>query len=203
MISNLFKSIAAGIMIGIGGIVYLSVENTLAGAFLFSLGLLTICCFGLNLYTGKVGYLVENKPSYLLFLLLVWVGNLIGTALMGILIRLTRYASIAERAAKMCETKLNDSLLSVFVLAIFCGILMFVAVDCFKRMEGIGKYAAIFMCVIVFILSGFEHCIANMFYFTVASAWSLKTVLYLLIMTLGNSLGGILLPLIKKLEKSN
>ena len=52
----------------------------------------------------------------------------------------------------------------------------------------------------VFILCGFEHCVANMFYFSVANAWSGKTVLYLLVMTLGNSCGGLILPLCRKLK---
>lgn len=47
------------------------------------------------------------------------------------------------------------------------------------------------MCVIVFILCGFEHCVANMFYFSVARSWSFKTILYTFIMILGNSIGSI------------
>ena len=51
------------------------------------------------------------------------------------------------------------------------------------------------MCVIVFILCGFEHCIANMFYFSVARSWSFKTILYTFVMILGNSIGSILIAL--------
>ena len=51
------------------------------------------------------------------------------------------------------------------------------------------------MCVIVFILCGFEHCVANMFYFSVARSWSFKTILYIFIMILGNSIGSILIAL--------
>lgn len=200
MIKDSTRGVAAGFMIAVGGVVYLSVENTVAGALLFALGLLTVCCFGLNLFTGKVGYCVENKPKYLLFLLNIWFGNLIGAVAVGVLVRLTRIVSISQRASAICSIKLDDSPLSIFILSVFCGILMFVAVDCYKRFDGFGKYIAVFMCVAVFILSGFEHCVANMFYFTVADAWSLKTVLYLIIMTLGNSLGGILIPLINKIK---
>ena len=73
---------------------------------------------------------------------------------------------------------------------------MYVAVDGFKEK---GNPLILFLCVSVFILSGFEHCVANMFYFAMAGAWSAKTVLYLLIMTLGNSVGGMLIPAIKKI----
>ena len=57
----LLKGIYAGLMIGIGGTVYLSVENTIIGSFLFSIGLLMICMYGMNLYTGKIGYILINK----------------------------------------------------------------------------------------------------------------------------------------------
>ena len=56
----------------------------------------------------------------------------------------------------------------------------------------------LFRSVAVFVQAGFEHCVANMFYFTVAGAWSGKTVLYLIVMTLGNALGGVLFPAAKK-----
>jgi len=52
--------------------------------------------------------------------------------------------------------------------------------------------------VMVFILSGYEHCIANMFYFTIAKAWSLNTVGYLAVMTLGNAVGGMFIPFVRK-----
>ena len=78
---------------------------------------------------------------------------------------------------------------------------MYVAVACFRSTENpIGKYAGVFIGVPVFILCGFEHCVANMFYFTLAEAWSVKAAGYLLIMTLGNSLGGMLVPAVKRLE---
>ena len=51
----------------------------------------------------------------------------------------------------------------------------------------------------VFILSGFEHCVANMFYFSVANAWSLTAVGYLLVMTVGNLVGAVLSEAVKKM----
>lgn len=202
-IASFLYSILAGVSISIGGIVFLSLDNKVTGAIFFSLGLFTVCTFGFNLFTGKVGYIFENKPSYLLFLLQVWVGNLLGSLIMGNLVRLTRISSIAEKAKGLCDTKLNDSLLSIFILAVFCNILMFIAVDGFKtNQHEIGKYIGVFMGVIVFILCGFEHCVANMFYFSVANVWSGKTILYLLIMTLGNACGGVLIPLARQLKQA-
>lgn len=200
-IGSFLYSILAGVSISIGGVVFLSLDNKVTGAIFFSLGLFAVCTFGFNLFTGKVGYLFENKPSYLLFLLQVWVGNLIGALLTGNLIRATRINGIAEKAKGLCDTKLNDSLLSIFILAVFCNILMFIAVDGFKtNQHEIGKYIGVFMGVIVFILCGFEHCVANMFYFSVANVWSGKTILYLIVMTLGNACGGVLIPLARQLQ---
>ena len=61
----------------------------------------------------------------------------------------------------------------------------------------LGKYIALFLCIMVFILCGFEHCVANMFYFSMAGAWSGKAVLYLIVMTVGNGVGGVIFPLLR------
>ena len=76
-------------------------------------------------------------------------------------------------------------------------------VDGFKNHEHeIGKYLGLFFGVVAFILCGFEHCVANMYFFTVGGAWSLRTLLYVLVMTLGNSVGGLFLPLLRKITRS-
>jgi formate/nitrite transporter FocA (FNT family) len=79
---------------------------------------------------------------------------------------------------------------------------MFLAADNFKKAENaMQKNIGIFLPVMVFILCGFEHCVANMFYFTVAQAWSEKAVVYLLVMSLGNSVGAFIFPLCEKVFK--
>ena len=193
-IKNFIKGIYAGIMIGIGGTIYLSMSLKVLGAIFFSIGLMMICIFNMNLYTGKIGYIINNKKSYLLELLLSLLGNFIGTYLVAFLIRNTRYAYLSETAREISMIKINDSIISILILAIFCGILMFLAVDNYKKNKSdFAKYLGIFMCVIVFILSGFEHCIANMFYFSLGSVWTTKSLWYILIMIIGNSIGAILI----------
>lgn len=191
------KAAAAGITIGIGGAVYLTLENKVIGAVLFGVGLYTIVLNGLFLYTGKVGYLIsaKDKKAYILQLVFTWLGNLAGTALAAAAISATRIRNLGRTAEVICKTKLADTPHSILILAVFCGILMYAAVDGFREK---GNPLILFFCVTVFILCGFEHCIANMFYFSLAGAWSLRAVIYLLLMTLGNSVGGILLPLVKK-----
>ena len=186
----------AGVCIAIGGYAYLMAETKILGALLFSVGLFLICVMGFNLYTGKIGYLVNNKITYLIELLLTLVGNIIGTVGCGYLLSLTRIGTtLRERASLICQIKLDDSMLSIFILSMFCGILMYLAVDLFKRLNDFGKYIAVFICVTVFILCGFEHCVANMYYFSAANMWDYKTILYVYVMILGNSAGSILLAL--------
>ena len=166
IIDIFLRSLLTGVAIAIGGTVYLSCPNKYLGAFLFGIGLFVILSFGFNLFTGKVGYAVENKPSYLGELGIIWLG---------------------------------DNITSVFILSFFCGILMFVAADGYKTIQNpVGQILAIFLPVVVFILSGFEHCVANMYFFTIADLWSIKAFGYLIIMSLGNSIGGILIPLLRK-----
>ena len=203
-VDYLVKGIYAGILIGIGGVAFLSLKNPIAGSFFFSIGLLTICMYGMNLYTGKIGYILINKFEYVYELLLSLIGNFIGTFFVGKVMLLTRFSSISKRALEMSNMKLNDNLLSIFVLSMFCGMLMYIAVNNYKKVTNeIGKYVGIFMCVMVFILCGFEHCVANMFYFSIASAYTWKTLLYLLIMILGNSVGSIIIAYFYNLYYKN
>ena len=202
--ASFLDSILGGMCIGIGGVVFLSCESKVVGAVFFCLGLFAICTFGFNLFTGKVGYVFQRPLRYTGFVMSVWLGNLIGTGIVGYAVRATRIAGIAEKAAGMCQTKLDDSLVSIFILSVFCNILMFIAVDGFRNNpHEIGKYIGIFLGVTVFILCGFEHCVANMFYFSVANAWSGRTVLYLLVMSVGNACGGVLIPLCRSVKKAS
>ncbi len=203
---TLARAVAAGIMIGIGAAVFLACENKLVGALLFSVGLLTICMYGLNLYTGKVGYLFDNKPRYALDVLLIWCGNLLGTFFVGQLLRFTR-AESAQKALDMVQAKLTQSVLQTLVLGAFCGLLMYVAVDNFRRNEHpLGKYIGILFCVPTFILCGFEHSIADMAYFAAAldvtalSGEQVYWFAYILLVSLGNLLGAQVLPLLMRVK---
>lgn len=196
-VSDFLFAVLAGVSIALGGTVFLSLDNKVLGALFFCVGLFTVCTFGFHLFTGKVCYALEKPPAYCGWLVLVWFGNLAGANLVGYLLRTTRLGpALAEKAAALCQAKTSDSLLSIFLLAMFCNLLIFLAVDGFQRNpHELGKYLGLFFGVTVFILCGFEHCVANMFYFAVANWWSPHTLLYLLVMTLGNSVGGLLIPL--------
>ncbi|MGI6182021.1 MAG: formate/nitrite transporter family protein, partial [Agathobaculum sp.] len=166
----LLGSFLAGACIAVGGTVFLSVENKIIGASLFSIGLFYVVSYGLWLYTGRIGYLPERDGNYAINLLITLAGNFAGTFCVATLLRQTRAAaSLIERAAALSETKMADSLLSIFILAIFCGVLMYVGVNGFAVFEhALGKYLSVYLAVSVFILCGFEHCVANMYYYSLA-----------------------------------
>ena len=125
--------------------------------------------------------------------LITLVGNGIGVNIMAFLMKQTRVGvRLVEKAGPIVETKLSDTYISLFLLAVCCGMLMYIAVATFKKQPNILGTIAVFLCVSVFILAGFEHCIANMFYFGLVSTPT-KYAVPLLIMILGNSTGGILL----------
>jgi len=192
-------------MIAIGGTVFLSIENKVIGASLFSIGLFGVLIYNLNLYTGKIGYLITNfNLKYIKELIITLIGNFIGACSVGFILRYTRiYDNIYEKAFNLANTKLNDNILSIFILSIFCGLLMYYAVNGFKKQTDFGKYLVVYLGVAVFILCGFEHCIANMYYFSVADIWSLKTLGYTGIMVLGNSIGSFIIPLCNLVIKDN
>lgn len=81
---------------------------------------------------------------------------------------------------------------------------MYIAVNNFKKREdSIIKYLSIFICVVVFILCGFEHCIANMYYISLAKAWSSKSAISMVFMIFGNSFGAIIMSLFNNKIKTN
>jgi len=201
-LKTLVGGILGGICIGIGGAVFLSLDNKIIGAMLFTCGLFTICTFGLYLFTGKVCYVFDKDLSYALDVVIIWIGNFIGTFLTAQLLLATRVGeAMSTKATGMVTTKLGDAPLSIFLLAIMCNILIHIGVEGYiKNPHEVGKYVALFLGIMVFILSGYEHCVANMFYISIAKMWSGQAFLYLIIMTLGNAVGGVLFPLLRKFQ---
>lgn len=200
---SIISGCLAGAAIALGGTAFLSLENRVLGALFFCVGLFSVCTMGFKLFTGKVCYVFERDRSYALDLIPIWLGNLAGAWITAFLESQTRAgAALSERAAAICDAKLNDSLPSIFILALFCNICIYIAVEGYgKNPHELGKYLALIFGVMVFILCGFEHCVANMYYFSMAGAWSLKAFGYLLVMTAGNALGGVLIPLLRRAVK--
>lgn len=193
------NGVMAGIMIAVGGSVFLacygdgSVPNRAIGAFFFSIALLCICYKGYSLYTGKIGFIPEKHDREAFSVLLLGLlGNLVATVGLGLAVR---YAipSVGSVAEVICASKLTQSFGQTLIRGIFCGVLMYLAVSIYRDKSTV---VGILFCVPVFILAGFEHSIANMFYFAAAGSFSPQTVIYILVVVLGNTIGGMLMPLL-------
>ena len=200
MLKLIIDGIKAGIMIAIGGSVFLSCESRYVGAVLFSVALLSICLKGYSLFTGKVGYIPEKHDKEAVkVLLLGLLGNAVSTVLLGFAVSYALPA-LHETALAICTAKLSQQLPQTLIRAFFCGVLMYMAVSCYREK---GTVAAIFFCVPVFILSGFEHSIANMFYFGVSGIINMESIFYIFVVIIGNAIGGMAMPLLNILGKED
>lgn len=197
------KAIASGIMISIGVTLYLSCQNKVVGAVLFSIALFYICAFGMNLFTGKIGYALQNRnnPNCLV----IWLGNFVGCAVASALVRIAK-PSLAEKAKELMVAKLDQSWLAIVILSFFCGILMYIAVENYaSNPSGVGKIVGIFLCITTFILSGFEHSIADIGYAAFAvtgPAEALRFLVFVLVVSAANGLGSIVLHTLNTYNKA-
>lgn len=193
MLATFVSALLAGFAIGIGGSVYLPLmgEHRIAGALLFSVGLFTVILFRLHLYTGKICYVLQTggKPlSRIGNMSLILLGNAVGAAACGLLLS----GKLSGVAAPLVAAKLEVPLLRVFCLAAFCGVLIYIAVEGYRRAPAGGVQAVIVLLgVAVFILAGFEHSVADIFYVAAARAASWEAVLFLAVVVAGNTVGGI------------
>ena len=202
-ITLILNAFLSGVMISVGGAVYLLCENKIVGSFLFSFGLFTIVQRGFALYTGKVGYIPENSPIYILETLITLIGNTFGTAFGAFLLQQTRFAdSLREKCIASMELKTGDSIISQLILGAFCGMLMYLAVDnakeCRKKNADMSFVFGICLPVMIFIICGFNHSIADTFYMFSAGTFP-EDIPYILIVAAGNAAGGMMMPFIKKI----
>lgn len=195
------KACLAGLFIGIAGLIYLSVENKVIGAILFSFGLLMVVTKGYYLYTGKVGYLLPYTKGYLVVLLKTLLGNIVGIGFVGLLFRFAGIQSVIDAAETLSLAKLDHAWYETLILAVFCGMMMYVGVQGYKAMKlDIMKVLIVILAVTIFILSKFEHSIANMLYFFLGNTWSLQAILFTGLWIVGNGIGAVILNLLESHE---
>lgn len=181
------KSILAGLTISIGGTAFLAVGGGTLGAFLFGAGLMLVWTRGLNLFTGKVCFV---RGDGLRNLLIILVFNLIAAMGVGLLMSYIK-PEFAQFAKQISERKLAEGLL-VIPLGMLCNIMIYFAVDNLIIRGGeIARSLNTILCVMVFILCGFEHSIANTFYLAVSGdLFTPGGLLYIGLNVIGNALGG-------------
>ncbi len=195
MLKSLSSAVLSGILISVGCIIYLSSANNVVGAFLFSFGLITIVLRGYLLYTGKIGYAYDVNVLKLIPLIIL--GNLIGTYILAAFVPYT--SALVGASAKLIEPKLLKSFSQVMFDAVGCGAMMYLAVDGYRIKNNL---LLLIFPVMIFILCGFEHSVADMFYFGCAKAlftWSGVKFIFLVI--IGNAIGALFFSLLHKFIK--
>lgn len=180
----LISSIFSGIMISIGVVVYLNTPPLL-GAFVFSIGLLSILQCKFHLFIGKVAYITSYKE--IPYILTIIIGNLIGCC--------TMFAFPSTKALEIINNKLNTPIWMVLVEAILCNMLIYIAVEANKNADKI----VVILAITAFILAGFEHSIANICFIIAAKLFNLETLFNTLTVLIGNTIGGLLIHNIRRM----
>lgn len=192
MMKLIRSSIFAGIAIGTAGFGFLAsgVQNeaygSLVGAVLFSFGLLTVLGYRLKLYTGTAGFINKNEIGELFMILL---GNIAGCFLMALMTRLSPMDILAA-AQNILELRLETGALRCGLLAVGCGFIMTTAVQ-FAREK---QYLPLLFGVPLFIVCGFPHCVADVFYYMCVpgaflKANALNIIMLYISIVLGNLVG--------------
>lgn len=191
----LLNAMLSGILIGCGCLVYMSVSNNIAGSFLFSFGLITIVLRGYLLYTGKIGYIWDKEILKLIPIIIL--GNLIGTTLLSLIV--PESSPLIAKSVALTEPKLLKSLSQIVFDSIGCGAMMYLAVDGYRLKN---NFLLLIFPVMIFILCGFEHSIADMLYLGCAGVlYTIDGLKFILFVLLGNAVGALFFSYIHKIVK--
>ena len=176
--------ILAGFFIAIGGeasslashnIANVGLARTITGA-VFPVGLMMIVLVGGELFTGNtmiVMAVMQKEATWLQYarnLVVVFFSNLVGSLIIAYLTYFSGQWNYTDGALgaytmKIALGKVNLSFGTAFASGILCNILVCVAVLMAISAKDIaGKILAIFFPIFAFVISGFEHCVANMYY---------------------------------------
>lgn len=190
----------AGLCVVLAAMIYLVLSSfglRPLGSVLFSAGLIIIVIFNLALYTGKIGYVFAKNGPKPLDVLMTFLGNATAVISVGFLLSLLRLTSwnalfdIIDGIAKSRAIGTGEAWYMAVINGFFCGVLVFLSLHAYKKAKHIWvKYVGLVFFISVFVLLGMEHCLANMFYFSLGNAWSGPLLLNTVLVIIGNSLGG-------------
>ncbi len=177
-------AVLAGAFIAMAGVgsttVAVSVEQASLGKFLgacvFPAGLAMVLLAGSELFTGnnllvipllqreiRFGGMLKNWG-------IVYIGNLIGALLVALAIVFSHEPDLfgsAEAVSMLstAATKTSMSFLDAFIRGILCNFLVCIAVwISFAAKDVAGKIIGLFFPIMLFVLCGFEHSVANMYF---------------------------------------
>ncbi len=163
-------SIFAGLLIGIGGLVYLRVGGV-AGAVLFAFGLLSVVMCGAQLFTGKSGFLPYRDFPKLVAMIAL---NAVGCAIAALIASYSGSEALVANLNTIIDARLAASWHKILVTSVGTGMIMTLAVYGARQKH----YLPLLFGVPVFILCGLPHCVADAFYYAAAAfygefEWSL------------------------------
>jgi formate transporter len=185
VISTFTLAVLAGAFIAFGAVLYtyvihdsqLSIGLTkLIGGLVFCLGLILVIVAGAELFTGNsliVMAYVSRKVTLEQLLrnwVIVFIGNLVGSLAIVLLIWLSRQWTSADsavglKALMIANSKVNLAFWQAFAKGILCNILVCLAVWlCFSGRSVTDKILAIIFPITAFVALGFEHSVANMYF---------------------------------------
>jgi formate/nitrite transporter len=195
-------SFMAGVFIALGAEFFtlvvhdssLSVGLTkLIGGVSFCLGLILVIVAGAELFTGNsliiMAYVQKKINLYELLYNWFWVyiGNFLGSLFVVLLVVLAGQYSVNNyvlgvKAVNIAVSKVNLTFLEAFTRGILCNLLVALAVWLsFAGRSITDKILSILFPITAFVASGFEHCVANMYFIPVgiilSKISSVKTVL--------------------------
>ena len=203
----ILMSLCSGVMIGIGGTASLLAIDTLGksgkliGSILFSLGIFAIVTYEMKLFTGMVADIPKMGLKNTWKLPICFIGNILGVAIVAILVYYTPLSNALIRQSEIiADNKLGAENwgLSALCSSILCGALITLSVWSVKYSprKGLDATLGVTFPIIVFAFCGFDHSVANVFYFYLSGTFTWQVVGYELVCILGNILGGVCLPLI-------
>lgn len=220
-----FLALLAGIYISIGGNAFLAAldqgAGRIVGGLIFSIGLILVIVAEAELFTGNIIMMVGLLSSRFHFkkvlknLQIVYAGNFIASVLFAFVIYQTglfgssmQPTGLGQLAAKVAEAKLALPFGQSFVRGILCNMLVLLAIimTIFAK-DIISKIFCCMLPIMIFVVSGFEHCVANMYLIPIGlMSKGVPISEYYIIfknlipVTLGNVLGGLFIIFIHPLR---
>jgi len=200
-------AVFAGIAIGVGGLLFILSKayipgnwGNIVGSLLFPVGLITICYCKFNLYTGKIGVapnsgINTNGLNTIEWLAWILLGNIVGAFGFGWLVYqfIPLGGAFAETLLAVGAARETMDPVSMIGTSVLCGVLVYIAVYFFNNSnQHFGKITGVLIPIAFFVLAGFQHCVANMFYMAASGSWTLESTQALVGCILGNSFGGLL-----------
>ena len=180
----LMLAVFGGLFIAMGGLgssiasygVQPAAIGKILGALVFPIGLMMILVGGGELFTGNSLILmaVLDKRATVKGMLrnwgIVYLGNFIGSMIIALIVAysgLLEYfdGTMKQVVINVAVTKVNLSFLQAFLRGILCNFMVCIAVwASVSAADIVSKIAAMYLPIFLFVLCGFEHCVANMYF---------------------------------------